>query len=70
MPQIFEFRNDSRVEYHPSYTESRLKALHTLQEMFSTLLANKTLDRSTRVYYQRELAQVQLSISQLQRSAA
>lgn len=65
---ILEFRNDSRVQYHPNYAESRLNDLGTMQTMFATLLANKTLDSSDRAFYEKELSQVQLSISELRRN--
>lgn len=70
---ILQFRNDSRVQYHPSYAEmvrnTRLESLRTLDEMFTTLLANETLPASDRAYYQKELRKVRASISGLQRSA-
>lgn len=67
---IFEFRNDSRVKHNPSYAESRLTALNTLQQIFSTLLENKTLPALDRAFYVKELRKVRASISGLQRNAA
>lgn len=67
---ILQFRNDSRVTHNPSYAEERLTALFTLKDMFSTLLESKTLDSSTRVYYQNELRKVRGSISGLQHNNA
>lgn len=54
---ILQFRNDSRVQYHPSYREAMQNSLHTSERMLTGYIESAKTPEDKR-FFERRLEEV------------